>query len=214
MNIDHSVNMDIQEMTSPLVPTLIPFGINTIQYKSTHHHYCGFYSLYILSNIVDKTVVVDGKQYEVSEDTMIDWAFDGQDTIVTEKRLLYTHQELPIHAPIYNINNDLVGIVLRGMVSKDGDYCYAIQDGFTLYNNHLSGTNLVVREKTKPIVYADHQFDTKNELQTYLECAQKRKSDVEAILYHTSGCNAQLMIYKDGVQWSNSQLRKKVFGVL
>lgn len=183
-------------------------------YKDTHHHYCGFFSLSILSNIIDSTLVIDGKQYRVSEDTAIDWAYDGRDTIVTEKRLLYTERALKLHSPIYNVNNQLVGIVLRGIVTKDGDYCYAVQDGFKLYNSHLSNINLVVREKTQLIAYADQQFDNKNELLHYINKGNKRQSQPEAILYHSGGRNAQLVVYKDGVQWSNTHLRKNIYGVI
>jgi hypothetical protein len=199
-------------MTS-LAPTLIPFGNDTRQYKDTHHHYCGFFSLTLLACIVDDTVVIDGKQYPVSDETAIDWAFDGEDTIVTEKRLLYTERALRLHTPIFNVHNELVGLVLRGYITNDSDHCYAIQDGFKLYNNHLSGMNLVVREKRKPIAYADQQFDTKAELCVYLR-APKHPNPTSAILYHSARKNAQLMLYRDGVQFSNSQLRKNVFGPL
>jgi hypothetical protein len=197
-----------------VVPSLVPFnGIASSVYKSTHHHYCGFYSLYIMATIIDGVVVIGGKQYKVSEETAIDWAYDGQDTIITEKRLLYTRDFLEAHSLIYNVDHQIVGILLSGMATKDGDFCYAIQDGFKLYNNHLTGTNLIVREKIKPIVYADRQFDNKEELLKYLEKGAAGRRG--AILYHTAGQNAQLVLYdENGINYSNSHLRRRVFGVL
>ncbi|AIS92057.1 hypothetical protein [Erinnyis ello granulovirus] len=198
--------------------SVVPFGDNTFPIKQTHHHYCGFYSVQVLATIINNVVVVNGKQYNVSDETAIDWAFDGEDTIVTEKRLLYTDEELPLHAPIYNIDHQLVGIVLAGMQTTDGDYCYAIQDGFKSLNIHLSNMNLVVREKRKMACYADQQFDTKQELVDYINNRRRidemGDSDHGAILYHVNKKNAQLVVFQNGLQVINCHLRKKVFGVL
>ncbi|AAM70257.1 hypothetical protein [Phthorimaea operculella granulovirus] len=194
------------------VPTLVPFG--QIQYKSTHHHYCGFYSLTVLAEIVDNTVVVNGKLYTVSDETAIDWAYDGIDTIISEKRLVYTNNVWPLNAPIYNIEHQIVGIVTRGIETTDGDNCYAVQDGFRLLNIHLSNVNLLVREKRKPIVYADQQFDTKQELNVYLTKNKSADSKYGAIMYHTNKLNAQLVLFAKGHQISNIHLRKKIFGAL
>ena len=199
--------------------SLVPFGGNTtLHLKQTHHHYCGFFSLHVLATIIDNVVVIDGQQYTVSEDTAIDWAFDGEDTIVTEKRLLYTDEELPLHSPIFNIENKLVGLVLRGVQTLDGDWCYAIQDGFTAQNFHLSNIVLVVREKRKLISYADQQFDTKPELLEYIDGVKRKLYTTNlnhgAILYHVHKKNAQLVVFQDGVQIMNCHLRKSVYGVL
>ncbi|AAS82681.1 ORF57 [Agrotis segetum granulovirus] len=199
-------------MNHSTVPSLVPFDGSSL-YKSTHHHYCGFYSLFILAPIIDDTVVVDGKQYKLSEENAIDWAYDGTDTIITEKRLLYTEHPLEPNTLIYNVNHEIVGILLRYMVTKDGEYCYAIQDGFKLYNNHLTDTNIVVREKKKLIVYADQQFDTKEDLMKYLK-EGKKSAGRGAILYHKGGRDAQLVLYENGRNLSNSHLRRRVFGVL
>lgn len=204
--------------------SLVPFaGNTTLHLKQTHHHYCGFFSLHVLATIIDNVVVINGRQYTVSEDTAIDWAFDGVDTIVTEKRLLYTEESLPLHSPIYNIENNIVGLVLRGYVTTDGDWCYAIQNGFTAQNFHLSNNNLVVREKRKLISYADQQFDTKQKLVEYLEGLKNHDKDsfnihknlnTGAILYHVHKKNAQLVVYQNGIQILNCHLRKNVYGVL
>nr|ADO85481.1 unknown [Pieris rapae granulovirus] len=195
--------------------SLAPFGYNKVSFKQTHHHYCGFYSLNILANIIDNVVVVNGKQYPVSDETAIDWAYDGVDTIVCEKRLVYTEREWPLHTLIYNINNQIVGLVTRGVQLSTQEYCYAVQDGFNLYNNHLTGMNLIVREKKKLIAYADREFDNKSELKIYIEETQKKNCNIlsyGAILYHVNKKNAQLILHNNGVQISNSQLRKSVFG--
>ncbi|AKN80795.1 acetyltransferase-like protein [Diatraea saccharalis granulovirus] len=192
--------------------TLVPFG--RVQFKRTHHHYCGFYSLQQLSSIVDDKVVVNGKEYEVTGETAIDWAYDGVDTIVAEKRLVYSKEEWPLHGVIYNINEEIVGLVGQGVKTADGDYCYAIQDGFNLYTNHLSNINLIVREKNKLIAYADKEFDDKNELIKYLDNTKGGGGEVGAILYHKNKKQAQLILYQSGVQLSNTHLRKSVFGVL
>ncbi|UYE99013.1 MAG: hypothetical protein [Betabaculovirus sp.] len=204
--------------------SLVPFGGNTtLHLKQTHHHYCGFFSLHLLATIIDNVVVIDGQQYTVSDDTAIDWAYDGQDTIVTEKRLLYTDDELPLHSPIFNIENELVGLVLRGIQTLDGDWCYAIQDGFTAQNFHLSDVNLVVREKRRLISYADRQFDTKPDMLDYMDGFKRQFKDSfnihnyinnGAILYHVHKKNAQLVIYQNGLQILNCHLRKNVYGVL
>lgn len=193
--------------------SIVPFGYDTLKYKNTHHHYCGFYSLNVLAEIIDNIVVVWGKQYIVSEETAIDWSYDGKDTIVAEKRLVYSRREWPLHSLIYNINHEIVGLVTPGINTTDDDYCYAVQDGFKLYNNHLSNINLIVREKVKLIVYADQQFKNKQDLLLYIEKPTSNNSG--SILYYSGNkSNAQLVIYCNGFQISNSQLRKKIFGVL
>lgn len=199
--------------------SLVPFGGNTtLHLKQTHHHYCGFFSLHLLATIIDNVVVIDGQQYTVSDDTAIDWAYDGQDTIVTEKRLLYTDDELPLHSPIFNIENELVGLVLRGIQTLDGDWCYAIQDGFTAQNFHLSDVNLVVREKRRLISYADRQFDTKPDMLDYIDGVKRQLYTTSltygAILYHVHKKNAQLVIHQNGLQIVNCHLRKNVYGVV
>ncbi|ABC61182.1 unknown [Choristoneura occidentalis granulovirus] len=197
---------------SVIMEALVPFGVNNISLKQTHHHYCGFYSLNILASIINNVVIIDNIHYEVSNDTAIDWAFDGEDTIITEKRLLYTNADLPLYATIFNLNHDIVGMVLRGIQTSDGKYCYALQDGFRLYNNHLSNVNLIVREKQKIIAYADRQFDNKQELVDYLNNDEEHKNS-GAILYHTNTKNAQLILYKKGLQISNCHLRKTIYAV-
>ncbi|UXX41861.1 hypothetical protein [Psilogramma increta granulovirus] len=200
--------------------SLVPFGgNNTLRLKQTHHHYCGFFSLDVLATIIDDVVVIDDKQHTMSNSTAIDWAFDGEDTIVTEKRLLYTNEELPLHSPIFNIENKLVGLVLRGVQTLDNKWCYAIQDGFTGQNFHLSNVDLVVREKRKLISYADKQFDTKHDLVKYIDSVKNKlnSNDIKnygAILYHVNKKNAQLVLFQNGVQFLNCHLRKSIYGVL
>ncbi|QOD40021.1 acetyltransferase [Matsumuraeses phaseoli granulovirus] len=199
-----------------IAATLIPFGDNTKSYKATHHHYCGFYSLYTLDHIVDDFVAIGRKKYKVSDETVIDWAYDGVDTIVSEKRLVYSKEEWPLHSLIHNIYGQILGIVTRGYLDSDDQYCYAVHNGYALYNNHLSDTNLIVREKTKPIVYADQQFDTKRELLHYLDTLNSGQTSGEsgAILYHTNRKHAQLVLYRDGKQLSNCHLRKPLYGLV
>lgn len=192
--------------------TIVPFGVSSVSnLKTTHHHYCGFYSLHLLAGIVNDLVVVNGKEYQVSEETVIDWAYDGVDTIVAEKRLVYSDVPWKLHDPIFNTDGDVVGLVGSPLLAYNGDYCYAVQDAFKYYNNHLSNVNLVVKEKTAAIAYADRQFETKKELKEYLENETDRSKGYGAILYHTGKKNAQLILYRDGVQLSNSHLRKNVF---
>nr|UYX49688.1 acetyltransferase [Darna trima granulovirus] len=171
--------------------TLIPFGSNTLCCKRTHRQYCGFYSLEKLSCIYDDTVVVNGKQYWVSDDIVIDWAYDGLDTIVSQKRLVYTRQRWILHDPIYNINNCLVGLVTRGTVSNN-DYVYALHDGDKLQSFQFFDTNLIVRDEA----YLDNNLDN------------------GAIMYHNNKYATKLVVYKDNAPICCTYFGNKIFGTL
>lgn len=195
---------------------IIPFGVRgSSRYKATHLHYCGYYSNTLLAHIVQNVVVVENENFVVSENTAIDWAYDGHDTIITEKRLVYTIKEWPIHTPIYNIHKQLVGIVTYGVQQSSKTYCYAIQDGFRLFNCHLSNLCLVVREKTKKFVYADKQFDMKEDLVRYVHSLLPSYYDANgAILYHTKKFDTQLVLHQGNQQISIIQLRRPIFGAV
>ncbi|AAP85693.1 ORF_56 [Adoxophyes orana granulovirus] len=200
-------------METTTINGIVPFGVDTIQYKATRHHYCGFYSTILLSGIVNNVVIVDGDRYDVSNETVLDWAYDGIDTILTEKRIVYSNKPWLLHEPIYNVNMEIIGIVLQNYTHDADKYVYLVQDGYNLYSNLLSNVNLIVREKTKPIAYADQLFDTKKELFEYLNTTNLNKETGKygAILYHQNSKNAQLMLHFDGKQLSNSHLRKNIF---
>lgn len=200
------------------------FALATASIKATHHHYCGFYSDMVLPSFNGSTVSVNNKYYTVSNDLVIDWAYDGQDTIVTFKRAMYTEDCIPLGSLITQNGKILGAIVRRSYKATEertwdgGQHCtfiktrayYPIQDGFRFINVHLTGCDLQLVEKTKPIAYANRQFDTKEQLVSYLASPSR---DSGAIMYHTNGQNAQMIVYVNGLNIINQHFRAPIVNI-
>lgn len=192
---------------------------HTADVKNTYHHYCGFYSKYVLPSICSSNeVMIDNTVYTVSNDRVIDWFYDGIDTIVTEKRLLYTDDELPDGLVIYN--NDSNKSLQRpvGVICGGHSGVYPIQDGFKLFNLHLSNVRVSAQLKTKIIAYADRQFDSKSQLVHYLnelKCTNNDKCTKElrsTIFYKNNSKESQLTVSDgNGQQLLNMHFRLPVF---
>lgn len=188
--------------------------------KTSHHHYCGFYSRAVLPEI-HGPVEVNGKTYNVTREPVVDWAYDGIDTIVTVKERLYTDDDLP-HGSLIHHNSRLVGAIVRKAVARtvtwmwdggaenavpvDRQY-YPIQNGFKHLNVHISGHEVLPELKTKPIVYAARQFDSKPALLEYLK---NPADETGARMYHQCTNNAQLVVYHKGINIINMHLRTPV----
>lgn len=178
--------------------------------KGRCHHYCGFFSDKLLSPIQsDATVRIGDIEYKV-EGTVLDHAFDGEDSIITEKRIVKVeNQDDDNGAHLYDgavVRNSLDQIV--GLLTVRGDY-RLVQDAFKLFNVHLSRTKVTVQEKTKMIAYADRQFDTKLELVEYIASKDHKTGHDGCVIYHRKGgADAQIVTYRNGLQNLNIHTRQ------
>lgn len=185
--------------------------------KTTHHHYAGFYSDVVLPP-TDKTVKIetkDGKTIVARKDSpVINFGYSGQDTIITVQPTALVDKEICDDIPTGSVvrnyeTGEVTGLITSKMQMGHFDV-YPIQDGFRHPNIHLN--NRVTHQiKRKPIVYADKQFDTKQELVKYIAANPDKPTTYKSTLY-TDAENkyTQLIIHDKGHTIANIQLRHRL----
>nr|BDU47020.1 acetyltransferase-like protein [Spodoptera litura male-killing virus] len=188
---------------------VVKFDLNNLYLANTMHHYCGFYSNFILPQLIGNFVTIDNRNYTLEPKTIICSAYNGRDTIITEMSYLITDKINKVGSYIYN-NGNLVGLVTRNNIDK----IIPIQNGFNNINIHLSNIQLEHRVKTKLIAYADQQFDNKQQLLEYLENNVNNNHQPKAIIYtDCNNNNAQLIVYENGLNIINTHLRNKYVSI-
>lgn len=173
--------------------------------KETHHHYVGFYSNKVLPAINGNEVTIAGKKYKLDKEPHITYGKSGDDTIVSEVRTITTNDKIPLGTIVYNKAKQPVS-----MIHNTGKK-YAIQDGFTRTNIHLTKMTIDHQIKDKPIAYADKQFQNKQQLVDYLSLPDPIRDlnpNIHATIYTSPQLtNAQLIIHEAGRNIANLQLR-------
>ncbi|AIY60609.1 hypothetical protein [Dendrolimus punctatus cypovirus 22] len=211
--------MSVDDLAAPPgedVPDIVLATDENSYVKRTHHHYAGFYSKNILPPICrDRAVDVNGKTYKLYDSMKtLNVQSSGNDTILTIEPIIFTPDELPKGAVVTNYGtNETVSLITSSYDTQhvNGHKGYPVNDGFKNINIHLAAPVEHV-QKTKPIAYADKQFDTKAELIEYLKTV-KPLPKIKAHLYtdkHNRG--SQLIIHYDGVNIANIHLRARVVG--
>lgn len=159
---------------------------------------------------MDDRIVLNGKQFPFSGTFLIDFQYDGLDTILNNKKLFYVDNNyVSVGDDVFNTKQQVVGKVIQ-IIEYQGRKAILLQDGFKYLNIHLSNIKINVINKLLPIAYAGRVFQTKLELTNYLAEPKIIDNKIKATMYHVNGTASQLIIYSNGMNISNIQLRSSI----
>lgn len=186
-----------------------------INLKDSQHHYAGFYSSKVLQPLNNKVAIKtknDKVVTTVINEPCINIGKSGLDTIITEQPIVKIDNDVdvpPGSLVMHPDTQEIYGaITSRQKIGKQT--AYPVQDGFRRANVHLS-VPLQREIKSKPIAYADKQFDNKNELTEYLSKLPPQDPSVKAtLLTDRDNMNTQLIIHSYGRNIANIQLRHRL----
>lgn len=207
-----------QQVSIMAHPTLALATKGNTKLKATHHHYPGFYSSTVLPpcertveiKTADNVAPVIGHP----RDLAVNYGYSGSDTIIAVQPTMMIRKEIAEDIPQGSIVTNFdtkqpIGLI-TGKIEMNEYNAYPIQNGFRETNIHLN-TRVTRTIKTKPIIYADKQFDTKQELNEYITSLPDNPSNFKATLVTDEyNRNTQLVLHTHGHMIANIQLRHRL----
>lgn len=199
-------------------PTLKLATKDNTKLKATHHHYPGFYSDTVLPPC-ERTVEIEvkGQQKKIighPRNSTVNYGFSGSDTIITVQPTIMvpkeTIEDIPQGSIVTNYEGKQAVSMITGKIDMGAYDAYPIQNGFRETNIHLN-TRVTRMVKTKPILYADKQFDTKQQLTEYLSTLEPKPDTFKATLVtDVHNKNTQLVLHSRGHMIANIHLRHRL----